>query len=80
MTKATFLSPNLTIKTGHRGVSRFIGAERRFFAEAGVAFDPDTGMTYDGHARDESTGNLAQREWHLVPVHCGTNNNMHMYV
>lgn len=45
-------------KTRKLFISRVLGAERRFFAEAGVAFDPDTGMTYDGHALDESTGEL----------------------
>ena len=42
---------------GHRNS----GAERHFFAEANVAFDPDTGMTYDGHALDASTGGLPLR-------------------
>ena len=40
-------------------ISRVLGAERRFFAEEGVAFDPETGMTYDGHALDETTGSSA---------------------
>jgi len=39
-------------------ISRVLSAERHFFAEANVAFDPDTGMTYDGHALDASTGEL----------------------
>lgn len=41
------------------GTPMSLGAEGHFFAEAGVAYDPDTGMTYDGHALDETTGDLA---------------------
>jgi len=41
-------------------ISRALTAERRFFAQPGVSFDPDTGMTYDGHALDAETGELKE--------------------
>ena len=63
-------------------VAVLVGAERRFFAEAGVAFDPDTGMTYDGHALDETTGSLAlfRWEWQIVPVGCCMNIYIYTYI
>lgn len=37
---------------------RAIKAERRFFAEPGVAYDQETGMTFDGISLDPATGEL----------------------
>merc|ERR1719324_1563662 len=44
--------------TQDRFVRAVLHHERRFFAGAGIAFDADTGMTYDGHPLDPATGEL----------------------
>lgn len=39
-------------------VKATLSSEKRFFAASGVAFDKETGMTFDGHPVDPKTGEL----------------------
>ena len=39
-------------------VAAAVAAESNFFATPNVSFDGDTGMTYDGHALNNLTGEL----------------------
>lgn len=46
-----------------RYIADAIAAERNFFAKAGVGYDAETGMTYDGHGLDPVTGELLLGPW-----------------
>lgn len=48
-------------------VNEVLLREKRFFATPNVSYDADTGMTYDGHALDPSSGDLLRGPYPAGP-------------